>query len=214
MTDTTPAPIPPTPGGYPVTLEFDRGYDVQHWRPLVNWLLAIPQFIVLWVLGIVAGVLWFISFFTVLFTKKNPFVAVQTMILRYNWRVLSFFYFLRNEYPPFDFATTPSAEIPDAAVVDIEDPGEMNRWLPLVKWLLAIPHFVVLVFLGIGVLVVHLIMFFVVLFTGKWPEGMRDFVVGYARWSTRVNAYILLPHRRVPAVQPAVAVRRPLLPGG
>ena len=52
-----------------------------------------------------AGVLWFISFFTVLFTKRNPFVAVQTMILRYNWRVLSFFYFLRNEYPPFDFAT-------------------------------------------------------------------------------------------------------------
>ena len=191
MTDATPVPVPPPPGGYPVTLEFDRGYDVQHWRPLVNWLLVIPQFIVLWVLSIVAGIVWFISFFTVLFTRKNPFVAVQTMILRYNWRVLSFFYFLRNEYPPFDFATTPGAEIPDAAVVDIEDPGEMNRWLPLVKWLLAIPHYVVLVVLGIGVLIVHLVMFFVVLFTGKWPEGMREFVVGYARWSTRVNAYIL-----------------------
>jgi hypothetical protein len=152
---------------------------------------VIPQLVVLWALSVAAGVLWFISFFTVLFTKKNPFVAVQTMILRYDWRVLSFFYFLRNEYPPFDFATTRAAEVADAAVVDIEDPGEMNRWLPLVKWLLAIPHYIVLVVLGIGVLVVHLIMFFVVLFTGKWPEGMRDFVVGYVRWSTRVNAYVL-----------------------
>ena len=66
MTD---IPIPPPPmspefgasGGYPVVLEFERGYEVQNWRPLVNWLLAIPHLIVIYVLAIVASVLWFIS---------------------------------------------------------------------------------------------------------------------------------------------------------
>jgi hypothetical protein len=192
MSDTTPAPPPPPGpgGGAPVTLELNRGYDVANWRPLVNWLLVIPQIIVLYVLSVVAGVLWFISFFTVLFTRKNPFLGVQTMIFRYNWRVFSFHLFMRSEYPPFDFATAPGAEVPDPAVLDIEDPGEMNRWLPLIKWLLVIPHLIVLAFLAIGVVVVAIIAFFAVLFTGKWPEGMRDFVVGFFRWTMRVNAYM------------------------
>ncbi len=68
----------------------------------------------------------------------------------------------------------------------------MNRWLPLVKWLLAIPHYIVLVFLWIAVVFVWLITFFAVIFTGRYPRGMRDFVVGVARWSMRVNAYALL----------------------
>ncbi len=209
MSDQTPAPPPASPppapppapssggfgdgggGGYPVRLELERGYDEQNWRPLVNWLLAIPQWIVLYVLGIAAFVLWVVSFFTVLFTRRNPFLRFQTMYLRYNWRVSSFVAFMRDEYPPFDFATDPAAVVPDAAVVDVDDPGEMNRWLPLVKWLLAIPHYIVLWLLGIAAFVVVVIGFFAVLFTGKWPEGMRDFVVGYARWYTRVYAYIL-----------------------
>ena len=95
MSDTTPA-IPSPPSG-PVDLQFDRGYEVQNWRPLVNWLLVIPQWIVLYILEIVAFVLWFISFFTVLFTRKNPFVGIQTMILRYTWRVYSFAGFMRSE---------------------------------------------------------------------------------------------------------------------
>ncbi len=67
----------------------------------------------------------------------------------------------------------------------------MNRWLVLVKWLLAIPHIIVLAFLYIAVWFVLLITFFAVLFTGKWPEGMRDFTVGVMRWHTRVNGYLL-----------------------
>ena len=94
---------------YPVNLEFNRDYDVQNWRPLVNWLLAIPQWIVLYVLGIVAFVLWFVSLFVVLFTQRNPFLGFQTMYLRYYWRVSSFAGFMRNEYPPFDFATDDAA---------------------------------------------------------------------------------------------------------
>jgi roadblock/LC7 domain-containing protein len=174
---------------HPVVVELERGYEVQNWRPLVNWLLVIPHWIVLYVLGIVAFVLWVVSFFTVLFTRRNPFLGVQTMIFRYQWRVITFGGFMRNEYPPFDFATAPGQEVPDPAVLEIEDPGEMNRWLPLIKWLLVIPHLVVLLVIGIGVFVVHVIAFFAVLFTGRWPQGLRDFVVGYFRWSMRVNAY-------------------------
>ena len=68
------------------------------------------------------------------------------------------------------------------------EPG-LSRGLWLVKWLLLIPHFIVLSILGIGVFVVVIIAFFAVLFTGRWPEGLRKFVIGYARWSMRVNAY-------------------------
>ena len=201
MTDVTPPPPPSSPpaprgpsGGpdYPIHLEYDHDYDVQNWRPLVNWLLAIPHWIVLWLLSIVAFVLWFVSLFIVLFTQRNPFVGFQTMYLRYYWRVSSFAGFMRDEYPPFDFATDDAAVVPDAAVVTVEDPGDMNRFLGFVKWLLAIPHYIVLWLLEIAVFVVLVINFFVVLFTGKWNESMREFVIGVARWYTRVHAYVFL----------------------
>ena len=204
MSDTTPTPPPPAPppapsaggfgggGDYPVNLEFNRDYDVQNWRPLVNWLLAIPQWIVLYILGIVAFVLWVVSLFVVLFTERNPFLGFQTMYLRYYWRVSSFAGFMRNEYPPFDFATDDTGVVSDSAVVTVEDPGDMNRFLGFVKWLLAFPHYIVLWLLGIGVFFVMVINLFIVLFTGRWNEAMRDFVVGYFRWYTRVHAYVFL----------------------
>jgi hypothetical protein len=202
MTDAPPPPVPPvpatpatppagSPSSYPVTLDFDGELDVQNWRPLVNWLLAIPHWIVLWVLGIIAFFLWIAGLFTVLFTQRNPFVGFQTMYLRYYWRVVAFSAFMRNDYPPFDFDTV----LPDnglyAAKVSAEDPGDMNRWLVLVKWLLAIPHYIVLWFLGIAAAVVILISLFQVLFTGTWNESMRNFVIGYWRWTTRVTGYFL-----------------------
>ena len=158
----------------------------------------------LYVLGIAAFVLWVVSIFVVLFTERNPFLGFQTMYLRYYWRVASFGGFMRNEYPPFDFATDPALVVPDAAVVEVEDPGEMNRWLPLVKWLPAFPHYVVLWLLEIAVFVVLVIQFFVVLFTGRWNDAMREFVVGVARWYTRVHAYVFLLTDKYPTVQPAV----------
>ena len=72
---------------------------------------------------------------------------------------------------------------------EITYPSELNRWLPLVKWLLAIPHFIALFFVGIGAFFVLVYGFFVVLFTGRWPRGAFDFVVGTLRWYYRVLAY-------------------------
>jgi hypothetical protein len=115
----------------------------------------------------------------------------MAMVHRYQWRVLSFAMFMRNPYPPFDFTTSASDPGDDEAVFAIEEPQELNRWLPLVKWLLAIPHYIVLAVLAIGVFVVWIISFFAVIITGAYPRGMRDFVVGVMRWGFRVNAYVL-----------------------
>ena len=78
------------------------------------------------------------------------------------------------------------------AAFEISYPSELNRWLPLVKWLLAIPHYFVLIFLGIGAFFVLIYAFFAVLFTGRWPRGAFDFVVGTVRWAYRVAAYVHL----------------------
>ena len=184
------SPGVPTPP-YPVNVEFERGLDVPNWRPLVNWLLVIPHIIVLSVLQLVYGILAVVSFFTVLFTKRVPdgIFGVQAMIDRYSWRVTTFHLFMGDEYPPFSFATTAADDGIYPARYSIEDPGEMNRWLPLIKWLLVIPHYIVLLFLFIGVAVVALISFFVVLFTGKYAEGMRNYIIGAERWALRVSAY-------------------------
>ena len=66
---------------------------------------------------------------------------------------------------------------------------DLNRWLPLVKWLLAIPHYIVLFFLGIASLFVVVFAWFAILFTGRYPRGLFDFVVGVTRWGYRVQAY-------------------------
>ncbi len=78
------------------------------------------------------------------------------------------------------------------AQFEITYPGELNRWLPLVKWLLIIPHYFVLFFLGIGAYFVAIFAFFAVLFTGRFPRGAFDYLVGTLRWGQRVGAYIYL----------------------
>jgi hypothetical protein len=79
-----------------------------------------------------------------------------------------------------------------AARLEVAYPAELNRWLPLVKWLLVIPHFIVLFFLGIGAFFVLVFAFFAVLFTGRWPRGAFDYLVGVTRWAYRVAAYFHL----------------------
>jgi hypothetical protein len=78
------------------------------------------------------------------------------------------------------------------ASVEITYPAELNRWLPLVKWLLAFPHYIALCFVGIGAFFVSIYAFFAVLFTGRWPRGAFEYVVGTLRWAYRVAAYIHL----------------------
>jgi hypothetical protein len=82
---------------------------------------------------------------------------------------------------------------PEYAVgLEISYPSEMSRWLPLIKWLLVVPHFFALCFVGIGAFFVAVYAFFAVLFTGRWPRGAFDYLVGTARWVYRVVAYFHL----------------------
>jgi hypothetical protein len=181
---------------YPATLTFDPPEKVANWRPLVNWLLAIPHFIILYGLRILAEVVGIISWFVIVFTGELPegFANVQAMYLRYSIRVYTYALFMREEYPPFTFALTPadSGEEPRLRVDIQPQLTDRDRLTVGFRIILVIPHLLVLAVLGFVAWVLSVIAFFVVLFTGRWPEGMRTFVLNVTRWYLRVDAYFLL----------------------
>jgi hypothetical protein len=182
--------------GYPATFTFDPPEKVANWRPLVNWLLAIPHFVILYVLRLVSNVVGVISWFVILFTGALPegLANVQAMYFRYSIRVSTYVAFMREEYPPFSFQTTPSDPGDDPRVrVDIQPQlTDRNRLTAFFRIILAIPQLIVVVVLGLAAAVVTFIALFAVLFTGRWPDGMRDFVIKVQRWSLRVQVYAML----------------------
>jgi hypothetical protein len=199
-----PSGPPPVPAGlpaYPLQLDLESPPDrIARWRPLVQWFLAIPHFVVLYVLAIVQRVVLVISFFAILFTGKMPdgLFAFNAMVLRYQWRVTSYALFMRDDYPEFAFPMEDQDPGTEPARLSAQPAERLSRGLIFVKWLLAFPHYVILLFLYIAVYFVWIIAFFAVIFTGSWPKGMRDFVVGTTRWSARVSAYILLMTDKYP----------------
>ena len=132
------------------------------------------------------GLLFAAPLVMILFRQKYPrwWFDWNLQLLRFSNRVGAYLALMRDEYPSTDEEQAVHLEIqyPDAM-------AGLNRWLPLVKWLLAIPHYVVLFFLAIASVVVVIIAWFAILFTGRYPRGLFDFVVGVLRWSNRVTAY-------------------------
>jgi hypothetical protein len=186
---------------YPVQLGFEGGLQIARWRPLVQWLLAIPQLLIAAALGQVRNILTLISFFTVLFTKHIPrsLFDMIAMTYRYEWRTTSYAFFLREDYPPFDFQPAASDDGVDPhTMVTLRYPETLNRWAPLYKWFLAIPHYVVLLGLIVASVFVVLAGFFAVVFSGKYPVGLRNFLVGVARYSLRLQAYVGLLNDQYP----------------
>jgi Domain of unknown function (DUF4389) len=184
-----PAPPAPAPADYPVRFDLEYPERLSRWKIFLKWLFAIPHVIILYLLGIVNNVMIFIAFFAVLFTKKWPrgMFDFSLQIQRWTANVAAYgFLLLRDEYPPF---SGDSGEYP--LTLEVEYREDLSRWMIFVKWLLAIPHFIVLVVLAIAAYVVVTIAFFAILFTGRYPRGMFDFVVGTYRWLVRVNAYAL-----------------------
>lgn len=181
---------------YPATLEIDRADRIANWRPIVQWLLAIPHFIVLSFLNLVAEVVSIIGWFAIVFTGKLPegLANLVCLYVRYNNRAVAYAGFLREEYPPFTFETVPAdpGTYPPVRTGFVPELEDRNRLTVGFRFILVIPQLIVLSVLGLLAFLVFVIAFFAVLFTGRWPEGLRTFVVGVMRWSTRVTAYFYL----------------------
>jgi hypothetical protein len=174
---------------------FDPPDKVANWRPLLSWLLAIPHFVILYGLRILAEGVGVVSWFVILFTGALPegFANVQAMYMRYEIRTYSYVFFMREEYPPFAFAMSPTdmGEDGRVRVEFLPQLVDRNRVSVGFRIILILPHLALAV-LGIASAAVMLVAFFVVLFTGRWPEGIRAFVLNLYRWSLRVQTYFLL----------------------
>jgi hypothetical protein len=125
----------------------------------------------------------------ILFRKKYPrwWFDWNRELLRFSNRVAIYLALLNDQYPSTDEQQSLHLEI---AYPNVET--ELGRGMPLVKWLLAIPHFFVLAFLSIGAFFAVIFAWFAILFTGRYPRSIFDFVVGVARWHNRVTAYWLI----------------------
>ena len=200
---------PSAPTAYPARLEVD--YTVEHNRvtTLFRLVLVVPIAIVYGALtagasdtvyqesgktvsttsgGIVAG-LFVATLLMILFRQRYPrwWFDFARELTRFAARIGAYVVLLTDDYP----STVEEQRVHlDIDYPDVE--GDLNRWLPLVKWFLAIPHYIVLCFLSIAAFVVVIIAWFAILFTGHYPRGLFDFVVGVGRWGLRVNAYAFL----------------------
>ena len=138
--------------------------------------------------GIVAG-LAAATALMILFRKRYPrwWFDFALELTRFGTRVGSYLLLLTDRYP--------STVEKQAVHLDIDYPDverDLNHWLPLVKWFLAIPHYLVLMVLAILMLLAVIVAWFAILFTGRYPKGLFDFVVGTMRWFLRVQAYVVL----------------------
>jgi hypothetical protein len=131
-------------------------------------------------------VLFLPTLLLIVFRQKYPrwWYDWNLQLTRFGNRVGAYLLLLRDEYPSTD--EHPWVEL-DFPYPDAQ--RDLNRWLPLVKWLLAIPHYVVLLFLYLGALFAVIAAWFAILFTGRYPRGLFDFIAGVMRWTNRVVAY-------------------------
>lgn len=146
------------------------------------------------VIGIVATVVSVIAWFAILFTGRFPEGLWSLVAFYLRWRVRASAYtaLLRDEYPPFGDGEYP-------ALLELRRPdGPRNRLTVFFRLLLAIPQLIVIAILGVAWGVVSVIAWFAILLTGRYPAGLYEFSVGVLRWTTRVEAYLLLLHDDYP----------------
>ena len=139
----------------------------------------------LWIAFGGPGLLFVPVLLMLVFREKYPrwWYDFNVELLRFGARVAAYAALLTDEYPSTDEPQRVRLELPEP------DPARLNRWLPLVKWLLAIPHFVVLAVLDIGALFAIIASWIAILVTGRQPAALAEFLVGLGRWHVRVIAY-------------------------
>jgi Domain of unknown function (DUF4389) len=187
----------PTAAGYPVHVEIQHQERYSRFMPLVKWLLLLPHYIVLTILGFVAFFAIVAAWFAVLFTGRYPrgifdfLVGVQ----RWGMRVYAYLYLMVDGYPPFSLADDPNYPVH----LEIEYPEEgVARWRPLVAWILAIPYLIVAGIIHYIAYVLVFFAFFTILFARVFPRGMFDIVLVALRWQSRGYAYALWMVTRYP----------------
>jgi hypothetical protein len=204
---------------YPVRVDAELAPHLSRWLWLVKWVLLLPHLVVLLFLWLASCVVSVLAFFSILFTERfpRPLFDFNVGVLRWTWRVHYYGYGAlgTDRYPPFTLA-----DVPDyPAHLDVPYPERLSRGLVLVKWwLLALPHYLVLsvlvgggIWLGTGggradgwsaggglVGLLVLVAAVVLLFTGRYPRPLYDFVLGMDRWALRVAAYAGLMTDRYP----------------
>ena len=171
---------------YPLTYDVEYPEELSRWLIFVKVLLAIPHLIILYGLSVGTGAVTFIAWFVILFTKRYPRELFDFVVSVNRWsaNVTAYVFLLRDEYPPFSLEGGRYS-----VTYDVEYPEELSRWLIFVKWLLVIPHLIILLFLLIGMELALIVAWFAILFTKRFPESLFRFVVGVYRWQLRVNAY-------------------------
>jgi len=174
---------------YPMTYDVEYPQELSRWLIFVKWLLAIPHWIILYALGIAQGAVTFVAWFAILFTGRYPRFLFDFVVNVYRWsaNVGAYITLLRDEYPPF---TWEAGQYP--VTFEVEYPERLSRWLIFVKWLLIIPHVIVVYFLMLAWMLTTMIAFFAILFTKRYPEGLFRFAVGVQRWINRLNVYVNL----------------------
>ncbi len=184
---------------YPLTYTVDyperlsRGWVLL--KVFFGWFYVwLPHGIILYFYGIVASIITFIAFWVILFTGKYPRGMFDVVVgyLRWQNNVNAYFtYLLRDEYPPFSNEKTAGYPV----TLDVAYPEKVSRGLVVLKVLLGwlyvgIPHGIILGLYGFVVGIVVFITFWAILFAERYPRGMFDFVVDYARWTNNVTAYL------------------------
>jgi uncharacterized protein DUF4389 len=192
-----PPPPPPPPGyeppapsaaeAYPLRADIQRQAEYARFMPLVKWLLAIPHYIVLLFLALAAVIVVLISFFAVIFTRRYPQGMFNFIVgtARWAWRVEAYVLLMVDRYPPFTLDEDPAYP----ASFTIDYPQEVDRWRPLVQWLLIIPYEIVTYLLVYLAYIIAFFALFTILFTKRFPEGMFRIVLNALRWNARANAY-------------------------
>jgi hypothetical protein len=179
---------------YPLDGEVACVARVARWRPLVNWLLVIPLSLWLTLLAGGAAAVSFAGWFAILFAGRLPrrLGDYVVAVLRYQWRVLAFLYGLTDRYPGFRVVAGYVDPGDYPAVLYSARPLSRRRVTVAFRIVLIIPQLVALYVVNLAAFVVLIIGWFAVLFTGRWPQALQSFVVGWMRWTARVNGYGLL----------------------
>lgn len=180
---------------YPAAIDVDTPQRIDRWRPLAQWILAIPHLVIAGAMEYVASAVGIVSWFVILFTKRLPvgLANVQVMIMRYTARAQLYAGFVHDSYPPFEFAMSAAEPGGTPVRVDVEpalDDRDRLRVALRIIWIIpALLYALVVAIVGILAWIGG---FFAVLFTGRWPESLRTWVMKLLRVSIRVNAYALL----------------------